>query len=168
MIEIYIDLSEVEELAKKYGRGPEIIDKEAMRTMKEGTLLTERLVKLGLEPHQATGMLYSSIYSSVYHIQDGIEGIITAKLPGKRYVEFVEFGTRPHWPPVEPIRFWVLQKLRPPVEEVPGIAFLVGRKISRVGTPARRAFEQGWLEAEPKVMSMFNVMAYKVVEGIER
>lgn len=167
MIEIYIDLTEVKDLAEKYGRAPEILQRETLRTMHEAVGLTERTVVF-YTPVGATAQLRQSIEGLVTETPDGVEGRVAATGPAMTYVDPVEFGSRPHWPPVEPIRFWVLRKLGVPVDEVPGVAFLVSRKISRVGTPAFHMFEQGWLEAEPKVMSMFNVMCYKVVEGIEK
>ena len=167
MIEIYIDLTEVKELAKKYGRAPEILQRETLRTMHEVVGLTERAVVFST-PVGATGELRGSIEGLVTETREGIEGRVAVTGPAMAYVDPVEFGSRPHWPPVDPIRFWVLRKLGVPVDEVPSVAFLVSRKISRVGTPAQKMFSQGWLEAEPKVMSMFAVMCYRAVEGIEK
>lgn len=48
------------------------------------------------------------------------------------YASFVEFGTRPHFPPVEALRDWAAKKLG---DE--NAAFLVARSISQKGTPAR-------------------------------
>lgn len=167
MIEVYIDLTEVAKLAKKYGRGPEVVERETGRTMKGATEFAARKVQFHT-PVGATQDLKKGVEPIVTKIKGGFEGRVTVTGRGMGYAEFVEFGTRPHWPPVEPIRLWVLRKLGVPAEEVPGVAFLVSRKIARVGTPAQRMFEQGWIEAEPKVMSLFNVMAYRVVEGIEK
>lgn len=58
------------------------------------------------------------------------------------YALFHEEKTKPHWPPPEPIRAWVSAKLArgemtlSPGVTAGGLAFLVGRKISREGTPA--------------------------------
>ena len=167
MMEIYIDLSEVKKLAEKYGRAPEILQRETLRTMHEAVGLTERAVVL-YTPVGATGQLRGSIEGLVTETREGIEGRVAATGAAVSYVDPVEFGSRPHWPPVDPIRFWVLRKLGVPIDEVPSVAFLISRKISRLGTPAFHMFEQGWTEAEPKVMSMFNVMCYRLVEGIEK
>ncbi len=54
----------------------------------------------------------------------------------------MEYGTRPHWPPVTPIREWVWRNrakfgvsTRPQAERV---AFMVGRAIARRGLKERR------------------------------
>lgn len=166
-MEIYIDLRDIAKLAKKYDRGPEIVEKEAHATMLEGMALTAPKVQY-YTPVGATGELRRDVSWEVTKSGEVIEGRVTVTGPALEYAEPVEFGSRPHWPPVEPIQFWVMRKLGIPVEEAPRVAFLVSRKISRIGTPKFRMFEQGWAEAEPKVMSLFNVMCYKVVEGIEK
>lgn len=48
------------------------------------------------------------------------------------YASFVEFGTRPHFPPVDALRDWAAKKLG---DE--NAAFLVARAIGQRGTPAR-------------------------------
>jgi HK97 gp10 family phage protein len=48
---------------------------------------------------------------------------------GQAYGAAVEYGSRPHWPPIEPMEKWGRIKLGQP-----GLGFLIARKISRVGT----------------------------------
>lgn len=93
--------------------------------------------KLIREDHKATGQLLASIqtdvevagttYSVVLHLED--------------YWKYLEEGTRPHWPPRDAILKWIKAK---PVIPYPGkdgripspesLAFLIQRKIARVGT----------------------------------
>jgi hypothetical protein len=67
-----------------------------------------------------------------------------------------ERGARPHWPPSGPIEAWVRRKLGVPEKEVRSVAFLVARKMARVGMSGRamayRAIEQvrGQVEARFK------------------
>lgn len=166
MIEIEIDLSEVLRAAKKWDLARGIVTKETLRTMHEVVALVERIV-VSYTPVGATEQLRQGIEGTVTTARDLVEGRVTVVGPAVAYAESVEFGSRPHWPPPEPIRYWVLRVKRPAIEEVPKIAFLVSRKIARIGTPAHRMFQQGWAEAEPKVMSMFQRLSYKIVEGIE-
>ena len=53
------------------------------------------------------------------------------------YAKPVEYGSKPHWPPLAPIELWVRRKLRVPAARSKSVAFLVARKISRHGTPAQ-------------------------------
>jgi HK97 gp10 family phage protein len=48
------------------------------------------------------------------------------------YAPFVEFGTRPHFPPLEPIREWCRSR---GIDE--SAAFPIARKIAERGTPER-------------------------------
>lgn len=44
------------------------------------------------------------------------------------YASYVEFGTRPHFPPLEPLRLWVQDKIQPHVTAV-GVEFSSGRGL---------------------------------------
>jgi hypothetical protein len=56
------------------------------------------------------------------------------------YWKYIEYGTRPHFPPIQAIRKWIDVKPvlpRPMKGKLPTrdqLAFLIARKISRVGT----------------------------------
>ena len=56
---------------------------------------------------------------------------------GYPYGQAVRGGTRPHFPPYRALIPWVMKKLGIfPEKQAARVAFLVARKISRVGTPA--------------------------------
>jgi len=67
------------------------------------------------------------------------------------YVEFVEHGTIPHWPPYEPIHRWVRQVLQP-VTMIDDLwtTFKVARHIKEKGTPGQHMFKRGREEFEAK------------------
>jgi hypothetical protein len=46
-----------------------------------------------------------------------------------KYAPYVEFGTRPHWPPIAPLEDWARRHGMPP-----GSGFLIARAISIRGT----------------------------------
>ena len=75
----------------------------------------------------AWGNLYDSVVTEV-----SARGLAIWVGSTSPYAAYVEFGTRPHWPPVDAIEDWC---------EVKGIpveaAFLIARKIAERGTPAR-------------------------------
>lgn len=48
------------------------------------------------------------------------------------YAAYVEFGSRPHWPPVDALKGWAQKKLG---DE--SLAFVVARGIAQNGTPAK-------------------------------
>lgn len=49
-----------------------------------------------------------------------------------KYAAAVEFGSKPHFPPIAPIERWAKIKLGQP-----GLGFLIARKISQKGTKAQ-------------------------------
>ena len=66
----------------------------------------------------------------------------------KEYWKYVENDTRPHWPPPDAILRWVTIKPVIPYPDKRGrlpsprsLAFLIGRKISQVGTKGSHDFE---------------------------
>lgn len=71
--------------------------------------------------------------------QDGTAIVVSVAVLG--YWKFVEYDTRPHWPPPDALIRWIrvkpvlprpLKNGRLPSEKQ--LAYLIGRKISRVGT----------------------------------
>lgn len=88
------------------------------------------------------------------------------------YWKYIESGTRPHWPPVSAIREWI--KVKPviprpfengklPKEDQ--LAFLIGRKISRVGTEGINDFER----ANQEIFSRMEMsIAEAVTEDLQR
>ena len=74
------------------------------------------------------GFLRNSITFTVTE-NSGMTGEVRV---GSHYGPYVEFGTRPHFPPIEPLEEWARRHGMPP-----GTGFLIARKIARYGTPAQ-------------------------------
>jgi HK97 gp10 family phage protein len=74
-----------------------------------------------------TGDLYGSIEVSISK-----QGLVIAVGSKEKYAPFVEFGTSPHFPPLEPIRAWCRSR---GIDEK--AAFPIARAISERGTPER-------------------------------
>lgn len=85
------------------------------------------------------------------------------------YWKYVEYGTRPHFPPIEAIKKWI--KVKPilprplkngklPTENQ--LAFLIARKISKVGTKP-----QPFLELTIKQFDLINKVYEIVTKAIE-
>ncbi len=93
--------------------------------------------KTALQANKCTGNLISSITSS----KEWEDGKFTLYIEGLEYGIYLEKGTKPHFPPIDKIQEWIRIK---PVLPRPGrngklpterqLAFLISRKISRVGT----------------------------------
>jgi hypothetical protein len=96
----------------------------------EATALLEREVKDATPT--ATGLTRASIGSFITEIPDGLLGVVGSAQP---HVEYVELGTRPHFPPLEPIQDWVRVKFGISEQsEIEAAALAIARKIAARGT----------------------------------
>lgn len=93
----------------------------------------------------ASGDLLNSVEYRV--IQDGAEYEVQLSLA--EYWKYVEYDTKPHWPPVSAIREWIRVKPVLPRPDANGriptprsLAFLIGRKISMEGTEGSHDLER--------------------------
>ena len=116
------------------------------RVLDEYSLRFEELVKTKMiTPGRngwnrvASGQLLASIHTRIDTLPGGIYEVYLQHLD---YLKYIEFDTRPHFPPVKAIIKWVKDK-RLPTRESTGnkalptekqLGFLVARKISKFGT----------------------------------
>lgn len=96
--------------------------------------------KLKANKTNASGTLSNSIKGIVK--KNGKYIVISIQL--EDYWKYIENGTKPHWPPVSAIKKWISVKpvLPRPLKsgKLPTdnqLAYLIGRKISKVGTKAK-------------------------------
>lgn len=87
-------------------------------------------------PVGVSGALRSSIGGKVtYAMGTDVRGVVGSALP---YAAAVEKGSRPHYPPVANIAYWVDRKLGlRDAMEIYGTALAIARKIGARGTKAR-------------------------------
>lgn len=109
--------------------------------------------KINRNGTNASGKLSKSIKGIVKKNGKWIE--ISVSL--EDYWKYIEYGTRPHFPPIDAIKKWI--KVKPilprplPNGKLPTtdqLAFLIGRKISRVGTKPKPFLD--------KTISEFNLI----------
>ena len=75
--------------------------------------------------------------------------------PADQYGLFVEVGPRPHFPPPGALDGWVRRRLGITNDRaVREVAFLIGRKIARVGTPGRLLFERALNDNMSRVVAV--------------
>lgn len=115
---------------------------EVGRVLSEYAKRYEELIKRKIQDEDmiATGKLLASISTEV--IVDGV--IYKVVLNSLEYIKYLESGTKPHYPPQEPIIKWIRAKKLPTKDYCGGdlptekqLAFLIQRKIGLFGTEAR-------------------------------
>jgi len=75
------------------------------------------------------GRLRSSV--KVQKAQAEHSGLVAYVYTNLKYAPAVEYGSRPHFPPIAPLSDWSRKKLGT------DLGYVIARKISRVGTPAK-------------------------------
>lgn len=159
---ITADLSSVQKLLDKY---PDISATVQREKVTEAALLLERAIKL-LTPEGAGPIhLRDTIFHKIEQRGVSVRGLISTPAS---YGESVEMGTRPHFPPVAPIRFWVEKKLRLAGAEAKSVAFLIARAISKRGTKGAKMFQQGVEKNEAAVMAILNRIPEEIIRRIAR
>jgi hypothetical protein len=161
-----IDFQELEALTAAMARNPLVVREELLAAVTEADLLLAREVS-ERAPVGAGGAagLKGSIFSVEEVSESGVIGLVGTPV---QYAAPVELGTRPHFPPVEPLVDWVRVKLGIVEErEARGVAFLVARKISRKGTKAQRPFGLTFEAQEAQVGEIFERATARIAERLE-
>ena len=138
-------------LEKLIQRFPEASTAARREKITLAALLLERAIKEQTPEGAGPIHLRDTIFQKVQ--QSGVAVWGTVGTPAV-YGEPVEMGTRPHFPPVAPIRFWVEKKLGYSGKEAQSVAFLIARAISRRGTKPRKMFHRGMDENRARVTAI--------------
>lgn len=142
MIDLTLTVPQGDMAAQALASYPERYAREATAAMLESSLLLEREVKdaapVGVG---GAGGLRGSIAGIPPHMDgETLTGGVGSNSP---YAVPVELGSRPHFPPVQPLEDWVRAKLgEHDPDAARGIAFCIARKIAAHGTEGRFFFEQ--------------------------
>lgn len=160
-VKFKIDLSEIEELTRKY---PEISKNVRISKLTEALMLLEAEVEKGT-PYGA-GPIH---LRDAYHTKVNVAGKKVIGILGNplEHGEPVEMGTKPHFPPIAPIQFWVEKKLHLEGKEAASVAFLIARAISRRGTKGAKMFETAFEDNEHRVRSILGEIPAEIVRQAE-
>lgn len=156
-MQLRIDARDVKAMKVLWARTPEIMGEEMLRAVTEADLYIKGQLQQQL-PRGAGGLsggagLVGSVFNEEQRLSDRVIGAVASPLP---YAEYRELGTRPHFPPVEPLEDWVQAKLGIDDEgERRNVAFLIARKISRVGTKGDGTWQRVADASAPEVERRF-------------
>lgn len=165
---ISIDTTEVETMHALWARFPEIMGEE----MYVSVVVIDQLLKGELQqqlPRGAGGLsggagLVGSVVTEEQRYADSVIGMTGSPLP---YAEYVELGTKPHFPPLQPIEDWVQAKLDITDEdEKRQVAFLIARKISRVGTKPDGTWQRVAEASQPEVVRRLSAGVERVLDRL--
>ena len=129
-------------------RGPEVFHRHLTAALYEATAIAHGQVAsfTPVGANRAAG-IRGSLQSEVYTGISEMRGRVWTPLP---YAEYVEHGTKPHFPPIEPLEEWgrvILGKS--------GLGFILARAISIRGTRGYGMFARGEKAAKPHIRQRF-------------
>jgi hypothetical protein len=151
MNEIRIDYSELERLQGQMARAPEIVREELEAAVTEADLLVLREVQD--EWPNASGVSRASMHHVERVAGIHVEGFVGSSL---NYVQPVDLGTKPHFPPIDALTDWVASRFNTSSEkQARGIAFAIARKIALRGTKGKRVFPDVLSRLEPQLREIF-------------
>ena len=160
--------------AAMFGQFPDALRRAVERGLERATELLERAVAaaamspFGARSSAPLGELARSVKREVFSDADTGRAIGRVFLgsPADQYGLFVEVGTRPHFPPPAAIEGWVRRRLGVTNDrQARELAFLIGRKIARTGTPGRFLFERALEENVERVVAIFEEEVAQAVSG---
>lgn len=149
----------VERVAGMFGQAPDIVLDELRKAMVESDLFLAR--EVAERTPTAHGLLRSSIFSEERVTADGVIGVVASPL---EHATYVELGTRPHFPPLEPIIDWVKTKGIAPADQAESVAYLIARAIAVRGTLAVGMFNRAFAYAQPQIARRFEMARDRALE----
>lgn len=160
-MDIAVDTSQLTQLVDLWRQAPEISGEEMLRAATEIDLLVQGEL-MQILPRGAGGLhgagLAGSVFREEHLVDDGVIGMVATSQP---YAEYVEVGTRPHAPPIQPLEDWVEAKLGLRDDEATSAAFAISRSIAKRGTRAQPVWQTTYQRLVPTIQA-------KLQQGIDR
>lgn len=141
-----------------------LFDQEISAELTELSAIGQRMVVSGT-PRGASGLLRGSIFFELRGRPGARAGVVTSSV---FYAPIVERGRRPgKRPPVRALVLWVVRKLGiSDARQARSVAFLVARKIGRVGTTGASMFFQATQRLEPIARERFQALGERLAREL--
>lgn len=147
----------LEALQRGFAQAPEVTRRELLAAMTEATMLLQSDIQGDWPTH--TGVSRGSITSDAFSTAVGVIGEVGSAAP---VVRFVELGTKPHFPPMEPLIQWVAAKLGKTGPEGEAAARGIQRKIGYRGSKGKFIFSGAMAKRSATVQLIFDRAAGRV------
>ena len=157
---IRIEPLNVARVAAVFEQAPAIAVEELLAAMTEVDLHLVR--EVAERTPTAHGTLRASIFGEERIQGDGVLGVVASPLA---HAEYVELGTRPHFPPLEPLEDWVRVKFaKTDEDEIRGIALAIARTIAVRGTLAVGMFNRAFAANKGQIERRFERATARVAQ----
>lgn len=159
-VKFKMDISELEELTRKY---PQISKKVRIAKLTEALMLLEREVKPQTPYGAGPIHLRDTIHGKVRSEGHKAVGVLGTPL---EYGVPVELGTKPHFPPIGPLQFWVEKKLGLSGKEAKSVAFAIAHTIAKRGTKGAFMFDTTFEDNKAKLMRILGEIPDEIVRRV--
>ena len=160
-LKISTNIKELEKLIAKY---PRVAHDAQVSRVTEAAVLMEGVIKQDTPVGAGPIHLRDTIFHKVSTYGESVWGMVGTPAI---YGEPVELGTRPHFPPVAPLRHWVERKLGLSGKEAKAVAFLIARAISRRGTKAQKMFTGNISKHEAVVVRILKQIPADIIKRMQ-
>lgn len=159
-----IQVPDAQAISAAFAAAPAMVLDELETTMGSLMLYLDRETRENTPT--AAGTLRSAWLPNVDVVAatDTVYGRLTNPLP---YALPVELGSRPHYPPLEPLINWVEQKLGLQGDEAEGAARGIQRKIGRYGSPGMGMAHYALADARETIQAEFAECAQRIGARLE-
>ena len=165
-MEINIDMSGVDALARKFDTTPQVIADEMENTMWASVKAVEQAIGTRT-PVGATGNL-RRIKGNVggQSLEGTLEGTVLFEEP---YAPYVEDGRAPgRMPPPDALAYWALRKPATLPGETPEQAgWRLAMSIAKKGTKAAHMVKDGWAASRNTVIDLWKTIDRRIAQRIE-
>lgn len=154
-----VTINGIEELQAKLKQvDQDLSGQPAVEAMHRATLLVVGTAKQAAPVDR--GALRASILPEVVTMNRRVEGVVGSNL---KYAPAQELGTRPFWPPFQPIYEWVRRKRLATGAAIYAVAKGVQRSIARRGIKGKLFLQRGLDQNREKILQIFDEMVMKVL-----
>lgn len=150
-MDLIVDTSQVSQLAALWAKAPDITREEMLRAVTEADLMVQAKLMEDL-PRGAGGRHGAGLVGSVHREEMALaDRVIGMTATDKAYANYVEAGTRPHKPPIQPLQDWVQAVIGLDEDEALGMAFAIRNTIAKKGTHKQPVWQDTYRELLPKI-----------------
>ncbi|MEW8494241.1 MAG: HK97 gp10 family phage protein [Candidatus Thiodiazotropha taylori] len=163
-LDLSFDSSDLKRVERAWSEIPDTIRDELSSATWEAEMLLLRAIKEDT-PVGATSVLRESIYADVPVVNhESVSGIVGSSA---LHAMAVELGTKPHFPPLDPLVDWVQAKLDiKNQEEAESVALSIARKIAARGTEGQKMFQNNFHELRPSVEQLYKKAHHNITEAL--
>ena len=156
-MQVTISLQAAEAISRAWASHPNLVTDE-LETAMRGSLLYLEGQTAERTPTNL-GTLRRSYASTISTFVDAVFGTMSSPVS---YAMPIEMGTRPHYPPLEPLINWVEAKLGLVGDEAEGAARGIQRKIGRFGTPGYGMARFALIDGQATIRAEFDDAAERI------